>query len=209
MRRTRVKICGLTRIQDLDIAVDAGADAVGFVFHPASPRAVTPEQARHLCEALPAFVTAVGLFVDASAEQVRATLGRVPLEVLQFHGEEAPEFCASFGRRWIKAVRMREEVDLRSERRRYAGAAGLLLDTFDPRLAGGTGARFDWSRIPDTLARAIILAGGLDAENVVEAIRRVGPYGVDVSGGVESSKGVKDAAKIRLFMQRVSYAEHV
>jgi phosphoribosylanthranilate isomerase len=202
--RTRVKICGLTRRADLDAAVAAGVDAVGFVFHPPSPRAVSIEGARDLCAGLPPFVTAVGLFVDASPEQIRATLDRVPLELLQFHGEEAPDLCASFGRRWIKAVRMRPGIELAAEQRRYARAAGLLLDTFDPARPGGTGRCFDWDRVPKALGPLIVLAGGLDAENVAEAIRRVRPFGVDVSGGVEASKGVKDHDKIRDFMQRVN-----
>lgn len=202
--RTRVKICGLARRVDLDAAVAAGVDAVGFVFHPPSPRAVSPQDARDLCAGLPPFVTAVGLFVDAAPEQVRATLDQVPLELLQFHGEEDPELCASFGRRWIKAVRMRPGVDLAAQQRRYGQAVGLLLDTFDPARPGGTGLRFEWDRIPAAIAPSIVLAGGLDADNVAEAIRRVRPFGVDVSGGVEASKGIKDHDKIRDFMQRVN-----
>jgi phosphoribosylanthranilate isomerase len=188
----------------MDAAVAAGVDAVGFVFHPPSPRAVSPQDARDLCAGLPPFVTAVGLFVDAAPEQVRATLDQVPLELLQFHGEEDPELCASFGRRWIKAVRMRPGVDLAAQQRRYGQAVGLLLDTFDPARPGGTGQRFDWDRIPAAIAPSIVLAGGLDADNVAEAIRRVRPFGVDVSGGVEASKGIKDHDKIRDFMQRVN-----
>ena len=202
--RTRVKICGLTRQADLDVAVAAGADAVGFVFHAPSPRAVTPEQARALCAGLPPFVTAVGLFVDAPPERIRAILDQVPLELLQFHGEEPPELCAAFGRRWIKAIRMRPEVDLVDEQARYRAAAGLLLDTYDPVRAGGTGQPFDWTRVPTALASSIILAGGLDPANVGEAIERIRTYGVDVSGGVEAAKGVKDPDKIREFMQRVN-----
>jgi phosphoribosylanthranilate isomerase len=194
----------LTRRADLDAAVAAGVDAVGFVFHPPSPRAVSPQDAHDLCAGLPPFVTAVGLFVDASPELIRATLDQVPLELLQFHGEETPELCASFGRRWIKAVRMRPGVDLAAQRRRYEQAAGLLLDTFDPARPGGTGQRFDWDRIPTALAPSIVLAGGLDADNVGEAIRLVRPFAVDVSGGVEASKGIKDHDKIRDFMQRVN-----
>jgi phosphoribosylanthranilate isomerase len=202
--RTRVKICGLTRRADVEAAVAAGVDAIGFVFHPSSPRAVSPQDARDLCAGLPPFVTAVGLFVDASPEQIRATLDRVPRELLQFHGEESPELCASFGRRWIKAVRMRPDIDLAAQLRRYEHAAGVLLDTFDPARSGGTGQRFDWDRVPAAIAPSNVLAGGLDAENVGEAIRRVRPFGVDVSGGVEASKGVKDHDKIRDFMKRVN-----
>lgn len=165
---------------------------------------MSPQDAHDLCAGLPPFVTAVGLFVDASPELIRATLDQVPLELLQFHGEETPELCASFGRRWIKAVRMRPGVDLAAQRRRYEQAAGLLLDTFDPARPGGTGQRFDWDRIPTALAPSIVLAGGLDADNVGEAIRLVRPFAVDVSGGVEGSKGIKDHDKIRDFMQRVN-----
>ncbi|MFZ0790100.1 MAG: phosphoribosylanthranilate isomerase [Chromatiaceae bacterium] len=203
MTRTRVKICGLTRLADIDAAVEAGADAVGLVFHPASPRAVTAEQAQALCAVLPPFVTAVGLFVDAPAERIRAILERVPLELLQFHGEESADFCASFARRWIKAVRMRPGLEPGEEATAYPGAAGLLLDAFDPVRAGGTGQSFDWGRIPPELTHRIVLAGGLTPDNVAEAIRRVRPFGVDVSGGVESAPGVKDREKISAFLRGV------
>jgi len=203
MIRTRVKICGLTRVSDVEAAVAAGADALGFVFYSPSPRAVTPEQAARLCAKLPPFVSAVGLFVDASPECVRATLDQVPLDLLQFHGDEAPDYCASFGRRWIKALRMRPGVDLMAERVRYAGGAGLLLDAYDPARAGGTGQCFDWDRIPPEIASSVVLAGGLDANNVAEAVERVRPYGVDVSGGVEAAKGIKDQDRINAFMQGV------
>jgi phosphoribosylanthranilate isomerase len=201
--RTRVKICGLTRVEDVAAAAECGADAVGLVFHPGSPRSVSMEQARALCAALPAFVTAVGLFVDAPPERVREVLQGVPLELLQFHGTERADYCRSFGRRWIKALRMAPGVDPEAAALDYPGAAGLLLDAYDPLLAGGTGRTFDWDRIPADLARRVVLAGGLDAANVAEAIRRVRPFGVDVSGGVESAKGVKDRAKISAFMQGV------
>lgn len=204
MTRTRVKICGLTRAVDVAAAVDVGVDALGFVFHPASPRAVTPEQAIGLCRSIPPFVTAVGLFVDVPAAQVREILDRVPLDQLQFHGDESPEYCAGFARRWIKAIRMRPGLDLLEQARRYGGAAGLLLDTYDSRLAGGTGAAFDWELIPSALAPRVVLAGGLTPDTVAEAIARVRPFGVDVSGGVESAKGIKDLARISAFMQGVS-----
>lgn len=203
MIRTRVKICGLTRVSDVQAAVAAGADAVGFVLYPPSPRAVTVEQAAELCKRLPPFVTAVGLFVDEDPKVVAAALEQVPLDLLQFHGDEDPRTCASFGRRWIKALRMRPGIDLHAERERYAGADGLLLDTFQPGRAGGTGASFDWDRVPAGLAPEIILAGGLDATNVARAIEQVKPYGVDVSGGVEAAKGIKDAERIFGFMQGV------
>jgi len=203
MRRTRVKICGLTRESDLVTAVAAGADAIGLVFHAPSPRAVTPEQARTLVAALPSFVTGVGLFVDAEPDRVRSVLAQVPLAALQFHGDEPPAYCEAFHRPWIKAVRMRSGTDLRAAARYYDKAGGLLLDTYDPAAAGGIGRRFDWDRVPAWLAPEIILAGGLNPDNVAEAIRRVGPYALDVSGGVEVAPGVKDRAKIEAFLQGV------
>jgi len=203
MHRTRVKICGLTRESDLAAAVAAGADAIGLVFYAPSPRAIGAEQARALVAALPPFVTSVGLFVDAEPDFVRSVLARVPLAMLQFHGEEPPAYCDAFQRPWIKAVRMWPETDLRALTRRYRDARGLLLDTYDPAAAGGTGRRFDWDLIPEWLASGIILAGGLDPGNVAEAIRQVGPYAVDVSRGVESAKGVKDRAKLEAFLRGV------
>jgi phosphoribosylanthranilate isomerase len=201
--RTRVKICGLTREQDVRSVVALGADAIGLVFHAPSPRAVSLELAAALAAQVPAFVTVVGLFVDAEPEAVRTVLRQVPLGALQFHGNEPPEYCAVFDRPWIKAVAMRDGTDPLEQARRYAGAASLLLDTFDARVAGGTGKRFDWDRVPADLAPRIVLAGGLDAGNVAEAVMRVRPYAVDVSGGVEASKGIKDRNKIAEFMQGV------
>ena len=203
MTRTRVKICGLTRPADVASAVAAGADAIGLVFYPPSPRAVTPRLARELCGLLPPFVTAVGLFVNESAEAVRAVLEQVPLDLVQFHGDEPPALCASVGRRWIKAIRMRPGVELPALIDAYGAAAGLLLDAYDPLLPGGTGSAFDWGRIPPALAARIVLAGGLDPTNIAAAVTRVRPYAVDVSGGVESARGVKDPAKIYAFMQGV------
>ncbi len=201
--RTRVKICGLTREADVRAAVELGADAIGLVFHDPSPRAVGVEQARSLCAALPPFVTSVGLFVEAPPEWVSRVLARVPLSLLQFHGDESPDYCAAFERPWIKALRVRPGIDLNLLRRRYAGATGLLLDAYDPVKAGGTGQTFDWDLVPSDLAPHIVLAGGLDPDNVAEAIRRVRPYGVDVSGGVEASKGLKDRHKMAAFMKGV------
>ena len=203
MMRTRVKICGLTREADVLAAAELGADAIGLVFYDPSPRAVGIEQARRLCAALPPFVTSVGLFVDAAPDQIRSTLARVPLDLLQFHGEESPEYCAAFGRPWIKAVRMRPGIDPQSLPELYPGAAGLLLDAYDPARAGGTGQCFDWDLVPPDLAPHIVLAGGLDPDNVAVAIRRVRPYGVDVSGGVEAAKGLKDRQKMAAFMKGV------
>lgn len=201
--RTRVKFCGLTRLDDVEAAVALGVDAIGLVFHPASPRAVEIEQAVRLVDALPAFVSAVGLFVDAEAERVRAVLERVALDVLQFHGAEPPAYCHGFGRPWIKAIAVRAGVDLEAEAHRYAGARSLLLDTYDPALAGGTGRCFDWGLVSARQARLGILAGGLTAANVAEAIRQLRPHAVDVSGGIEQAKGLKDPDKMTDFMKGV------
>lgn len=210
MRRTRVKICGLTRAEDALAAALAGADAVGLVFYARSPRAVDAVQAREVLGALPPFVTSVGLFVDAEPAFVLEILAAVPLDLLQFHGDESEAYCSGFGRPWIKALRVRPGMDLGQEVRRFgeAGARGLLLDTYEPGRPGGTGQRFDWGLIPPALGPSIILAGGLDPENVAEAIRAVRPYGVDVSGGVEAVLGdnrrIKDRSKIDAFMHGVT-----
>ena len=202
--RTRVKICGLTAEHDVHAAAALGVDAIGLVFFAASPRAVDIGRARRLCACLPPFVTSVGLFVNADADYVRGVLAEVPLDLLQFHGDEAPDYCASFGRPWIKAIRMRPGTDLEALTERYCNASGLLLDTYDPAAAGGTGRRFDWDLVPAALAPHVVLAGGLDPDNVAEAIRRVRPYGVDVSGGVEAEKGKKDQAKMAAFLRGVN-----
>ncbi|MEO1767563.1 phosphoribosylanthranilate isomerase [Thiobacter aerophilum] len=204
---TRVKICGLTRVQDALAASEAGADAIGLVFYPASPRHVGIEQARAILAVLPPFVTTVGLFVNAPAEAVRAALAALPLDLLQFHGEEPPEYCRAFGRPYLKVVRMRPGVNLVEWAARFADSRGLLLDAFVEGTPGGTGCRFDWSLIPRDLPMPIVLSGGLDADNVGEAIRRVRPWAVDVSSGVEVAKGIKDAAKIAAFMQGVRNAD--
>lgn len=199
--RTRVKICGITRVEDAVAAAAAGADAIGLVFEAKSPRCVTPAQARAIAAALPPFITVVGLFVDAPAARIREVLGQVPLDLLQFHGSETPEDCRAHGRPYIKAIRMAPQVDVAAEARPYADAAGLLLDTFSTQATGGTGETFDWARVPKRLDRPVILAGGLTPENVAQAIASVRPYAVDVSSGVESSKGIKDAAKIAAFIR--------
>lgn len=188
------------------MAAAAGADAIGLVFHPDSPRAVSPERAAEICAALPPFVTAVGLFVDPAREQVERTLAACPLDLLQFHGGEAPEFCAAFGRRYLKAVRVGAETDLAAAAARY-GADRLLLDAYVPGQAGGTGRSFNWALIPADLASRVVLAGGLDAENVGEAVRAVGPYAVDASSGVEEGPGVKSAARVKAFIQGVRDAD--
>lgn len=196
----RVKICGITRIEDGLAAAAAGAAAIGLVFAD-SPRRVAAEVAHAIAVALPPFIKVVGLFVDAPAEAVQAVLGRVPLDLLQFHGRETPEYCRQFGRPYIKTIHIKEGVDAVAAAGRYPDAAGMLFDAFHPQLAGGSGTTFDWSRVPRTLDRPVILAGGLTPENVAEAVRIVRPYAVDVSSGVESSKGIKDAARIAAFIR--------
>lgn len=202
--RTRVKVCGITQVGDALAAAAAGVDAIGLVFAEASPRRVSLDQARAVRAALPPFVTAVGLFVDAAPAQIREVLGQVPLDLLQFHGGETPEQCRGYGRPYIKAIHMRPGVDLAAEVLRYADAAGLLLDAYSPTAAGGTGAVFDWAQVPREFGLPIILAGGLTPQNVAAAIQQVRPYAVDVSSGVEQAKGIKDAAKIIAFMRSVN-----
>jgi phosphoribosylanthranilate isomerase len=202
----RSKICGITRIEDALVAVEAGADAIGLVFYPPSPRAVTVPQAREIIAALPPFVTTVGLFVNASRCELGEILDAVPLDLLQFHGDELPQDCDGYGRPFIKALRVKPGDDIAAQVRRYAKASGVLLDTYVPGVPGGTGEAFDWSLVPQGLTKPIILAGGLCAENVAAAIAQVRPYAVDVSGGVEASRGVKDPEKIRAFVREVRLA---
>ena len=203
MSAVRSKICGITRMDDALAAVDAGADALGFVFYEKSPRAVTAQQARAIIAGLPPFVTTVGLFVNASACELNETLDAVPLDMLQFHGDETPEQCEGYHRPYIKALRVKAGDDIAAACKAYVGASGILLDAYVEGVPGGTGQAFDWSLIPQGLSKPIILAGGLSAGNVRQAIDRVQPYAVDVSGGVEKSKGIKDHDKIRAFMQAV------
>ena len=206
--RTRVKICGITNLDDALSAVDAGCDALGFVFYAKSPRMVTPEQAADIISKLPAFVTSVALFVNESAEVVNQVIATTGIDLLQFHGYESAEFCSRFSRPYIKALRMKPELDLTAQFETYASSQGILLDAYTPGIPGGTGEMFDWSRIPDELATKIILAGGLSAVNVAEAIAQVSPYAVDVSGGVEASKGIKDSSKMTDFMNEVYRANN-
>ncbi|HEU5339177.1 MAG TPA: phosphoribosylanthranilate isomerase [Sulfuricaulis sp.] len=201
--RTRVKICGITRTEDALAAAQAGADAIGLVFEPKSPRGVKPEQALIITRALPPFVTVVGLFVNAAFDTVETVLKRVPLDLLQFHGEETPEQCRRYHRPYIKAIHMRDKVNLPDQARRYSDAEGLLLDTAAADVAGGSGQVFDWNRVTANLGKPVILAGGLTPENVAEAVRTVRPFAVDVSSGVEQSKGIKDAQKISAFIEAV------
>lgn len=209
MTRTRVKICGITREQDLEDAVAAGADALGFVFYPPSPRYVTPQRAARLVARVPAFVSTVGLFVNAPPDDVAAVLACVPLAQLQFHGDEDALYCAGFCRPWIKAARVRPGFDLLEYGRTFAaapGIAGLLLDAHVEGYGGG-GKTFDWSLIPAGLPLPVILSGGLHPGNVSEAVRRVRPWAVDVSSGVEQAKGLKDVRKITEFIAGVRNAD--
>lgn len=204
---TRIKICGITRVEDALAACAAGADALGFVFHPRSPRNLAPDTAREIIAALPPFVSAVGLFVDCEPDQIERVAARVPLDMLQFHGDEAPELCARFGRPYLKAVRMRAEVDLLEYARRFGAARGLLLDAFVSGTHGGTGTRFDWRLVPADLPVPIVLSGGLTPDNVGEAVRALRPWAVDVSSGVEAAKGIKDPQRMRDFIAGVRRAD--
>ncbi len=201
--RTRVKICGITRIEDALAAVDAGADALGFVFYAKSPRAVSIADAATIISRLPAFVTSVALFVDAEPEYIQQVIDQTKVDLLQFHGRETADECARYSRPYLKALRMKPDLDLNQEMLAYANARGVLLDAYTPGIPGGTGEQFDWSRIPADLASEITLAGGLDSSNVAAAIDQVRPYAIDVSGGVEQSKGIKDAQKLEQFIAEV------
>lgn len=203
---TRIKICGITRGQDAVTAAELGAHAVGLMFYEDSPRFVSVHQANKVSGVLPPFVTRVGVFVNPVEQQVQTILGALRLDLLQFHGDEPPQFCARFGMPYIKAVRVRKGMDLLQYASRYHDAKGLLLDAHNESAYGGTGEAFDWSLIPANLPLPIILSGGLNAANVARAIRQVRPWAVDVSSGVESEKGIKDAAKIAAFMQGVRSA---
>jgi len=204
---TAVKICGITRPEDALAAARAGAHAIGLVFYAKSPRHVTPTRAAEIIRVLPPFVTTVGLFVDATAEGVRAALAEAPVGLLQFHGDETPEFCRQFKRPYVKAVRVKAGVDLLQYAQDYHDAKALLLDAYVEGLHGGSGAAFDWSLIPRGLPLPVILSGGLTPENVADAMRRVRPSAVDVSSGVESAKGIKDAQKIAAFIKGVRNAD--
>ena len=205
--RTRVKICGITREEDALAAAEHGADAVGFVFYEPSPRYVTPERAAAIVRRLPPFVTSVALFVNAEAELIARVVDEVGVDLIQFHGQECAAYCAAHRRPWIRAVAMRPDTDLDAARRDFAAARGLLLDAYRPGVPGGTGETFDWDRIPADLAARVILAGGLTLANVGDAVRRVRPWAVDVSGGVEAARGIKDPARIKAFIEEVRHAE--
>ena len=202
----RIKICGLTRDEDVHNAVVEGADALGFVLYAPSPRAVSAEQAAQLIKKVPAFVTTVALFVDESAEEVRRALSICPFDLLQFHGDESPEFCRQFNRPYMKAIRVRSADDIHSAVQQYPDAKALLLDAYVENLPGGTGQAFDWRLIPQ-LSVPWVLAGGLNSTNVADAINQVAPFAVDISGGIEASKGIKDRKKIQEFISEVRNVE--
>ena len=204
--RTRIKICGITRSEDAQAAARAGADAIGLVFYPPSPRCLSVDWARQLASEVPPFVSTVALFVNPTAAEVYTVLERVRPGMLQFHGEEDPVFCAQFGVPYLKACRVRPDVDLLEYLRPYSGAAGWLLDSH-VEAYGGVGERFDWSLVPAERSHPLVLSGGLTRDNVGEAVRRVRPWAVDVSSGVESSKGIKDAARIGAFIAEVRNAD--
>lgn len=206
-RRTRVKICGITRVEDGLAAAAAGADAIGLVFYPASSRAVSIAQAEAICAALPPFITRVGLFVDADPDQIERVLAQVPLTLLQFHGNEMPLDCSRFGRPFLKALRMRDDTDVGVELAKFTQAQALLLDTYKAGTPGGTGESFDWRRVPPEYAARIVLAGGLNPDNVGQAVTQVRPYAVDVSGGVESAPGIKDWQRMCEFVAAVQRAD--
>ncbi|MGW8248069.1 MAG: phosphoribosylanthranilate isomerase [Acidiferrobacterales bacterium] len=202
--RTRVKICGITRAEDAQTAARLGADAIGMVFYDASPRNISIEQARGLSRSLPPFVCRVGLFVDADPQFVKEVMELVPLDMLQFHGNESATDCDQFRKPYIKAIRMESGMSVSERMKEFSGASAMLLDTYSASVAGGSGESFDWSLVPQERPIPIILAGGLSAGNVAEAIRVVHPYAVDVSSGVERDKGIKDADKMSAFINEVN-----
>ncbi len=201
---TRVKICGITNIEDALAAAQAGADALGFVFYEPSPRNVSVATAKAILAELPPFVTTVGLFVNAAADTLTHTLEQLPLDLLQFHGDETETECSRWGKPYIKAIRMKDGIDLETQCQTYHSSRGILLDAFVAGQPGGTGQAFDWDRIPQGLTKPVILAGGLDPSNIGAAIQQVRPWAVDVSGGVEASKGKKDHALIKAFITGVN-----
>ncbi|AEG31394.1 phosphoribosylanthranilate isomerase [Thiomicrospira cyclica] len=203
--RTRVKFCGITRIVDAQLAADLGVDAIGLVFYPPSPRSVTIKQAREIASVLPAFVTSTALFVNPTPDEVDTVLATVPIDLLQFHGDESGEFCRQFNRPYIKAMAMKPDLNWTALNREYSDARAFLVDTYKPGTPGGTGETFNWNWLPSKqqVDKPIILAGGLDANNVGKAIAQTGVFGVDVSGGIEASKGVKSAEKMQQFISNL------
>ncbi len=207
--RTRVKICGFTRVEDAVHAAHLGVDAIGLVFYPPSPRHVEIEQAVKIVNALPAFTSVVALFVDEQEERIREVLSRVSIDCLQFHGDEPAEACRTYGQRYIKAVKMHDGIDIGALALHYHDAAGLLLDAYHPDAKGGTGTQFDWKLIPRQCILPVILAGGLDETNAKQAVQTVRPYALDVSSGVEANKGIKDSLKMAAFIKQVNEGDRV
>lgn len=201
---TRVKICGITNCEDAKLVCDSGADAIGLVFYPPSPRYVSTQQAAEIVQSIPPFTTSVGLFVNAERIEIEQILEQTAIDIIQFHGDEPEQFCASFRRPYIKAVRMKDGLNLHEVQEQYKSARGILLDTYKKGVPGGTGESFDWDKVPHDMSTPVILAGGLGPENITAAIQQVKPYAVDVSGGVEAFKGKKDPDKIIRFMQSVN-----
>jgi len=205
--RTRVKICGITRVEDAQAAVARGADAIGLIFYRPSPRCVDLGLARGIAEKTPALVSTVAVFVNPSHDEVERVIRECGVTLLQFHGDEPPEFCGSFAVPYIKAARIRPGLDLIKYLSPYSAARAWMLDAFHNELWGGTGGAFDWSLVPEGMAKPIILSGGLTAGNVAHAIRRIRPYAVDVSSSVEAEKGIKDSAKVAAFIEAVKHED--
>jgi len=203
MLRTRIKICGITRAEDANAVVNAGADAIGLVFYPPSPRAVSIEQAAAAVADVPAFITVTALFVNPTVEEVQSVIDSVRIDLIQFHGDEDDDFCRQFNRPYIKALRVRQASDVVASCMRFPGALAILLDSYKPGVPGGTGETFDWSLVPETPPKPIVLAGGLEPSNVASAIEQIHPFAVDISGGVEAAKGIKDHGKIIEFVNEV------
>lgn len=202
--RTRIKICGITRVEDAISATEQGVDAIGLVFYPHSPRSVSITQAKAIADALPPFVSIVALFVNPTSAEVKQVLKSVRIDLLQFHGDEDEMACAQYGLPYLKAIRVKSDTNLIQYAHDFASAKAMLLDTYSDSAFGGTGETFDWKVIPKKLPKPIILAGGLNFGNVLQAIEQVEPYAVDVSGGVEQSKGIKDPVKIAKFVSAVN-----
>ena len=204
--KVRAKICGITSFEDANQAIQAGADALGFVFYKASPRYISPEMAAEICKKLPPFVCKVGLFVDASRKEISEICQNVELDLLQFHGNEQEQYCLGFKVPYIKAIRIQTAIDFETAEKKYSSAKAILVDTYKPGVPGGTGERFDWSLLPDQRIMPLILAGGLNEKNIYQAIQSVRPYAVDVSGGVEQAKGKKNHQTVTQFLNEVSRA---
>lgn len=201
--RTRIKFCGITNIEDAIFAASLGVDAIGMIFVPESPRCISLQTAKNIAAKLPAWVTIVGVFANTNVDEIKQILAELPLDLLQFHGAESAEFCQQFQRPYIKAIRMQVNSNLQEYYQTYSQAKGFLLDTYDNSILGGTGKSFNWNLIPKNFSKQIILAGGLNAENVAAAIKQIKPYGVDVSGGIEISPGKKDYTKMTAFIREV------